>query len=132
MKRTRGRTSNIDKSLKFEEVFSGLKGFSRSELFAIVNESNRLLNLECCQVVLSVPDEIWRHILTLSFREKQNTSDTELFLRLLSCVSRRFSFIVADVVRFFFSHSEPGFSSWILARCTDLTSLRKVFANLPH
>jgi hypothetical protein len=115
---------SIPISSKFNNVFSSLKEFNRSELLSIILESKRILSLECSTLFLTVPDEIWKIIFGFSIRHDREIKNIELQFRLLSCVSARWSLIINDIVKFYFSlHVDLSYSAWTLSKFTHLSSL---------
>lgn len=60
-----------------------------------------------------IPDEVWKStIIPFYLRDKQSSSDIELALRLFSCVTKSWSVLVVDLIRYYFS-LDIFFSPWI-------------------
>lgn len=107
---------------KLNEILSSLRELNRSDLLCVLRETNHFLSLECADVVACIPDDIWQTIFLFMLRTMNLTSSIEPSLRLLSCVSTRWSALVDGLVRCYFSFDRCH-SSWILSRFHDLTSL---------
>lgn len=117
MKWQKAISSDLDTpSLKFQNVFSSLKCFNRDELYSIINESNRLLSLECSEIPVSVPEELWRLIffkasVDYDYLHQIKSSEKcfgailasrQKMLQKLSCVSRSFSNYAHRLVNIWF------------------------------
>lgn len=118
-----------DTLLKFQDVFSSLQDFNRHELISIIDESNRLLALECSEITSTVPEEVWQSIFLKACEQKKSFefyfSSTnrsfpgiliakEKLLRRLGCVSRSFSVCVHAVIQICFD-GNYSFSNWVLS-----------------
>lgn len=119
------RNSFKKSTIKFDDVLSNLSSFSRDQLLLLANRSSGILTEECSKIVLSVPDEIWRFILSLSLRNSVDARAVELSLRLFASVtplwSKTVNWLVAD---YFSNRGEPCFSPWVLSRSVDLLSIK--------
>lgn len=129
MKRQLG--PHISPNEKFIDCFSYLIDFSRSELLSIAKECTRILNQECSEIVSSIPQELWYSILLVLLRKEKATRDVESLLRCCACVSYRWSSVVNEIIRDFFS-TEPYFSPWILARLGSFSLTSLTLPTIPY
>lgn len=118
------RINNIDHFFNstFPAVFTSLKLLTRFELYSVINESNRLLSLECSDIVETIPEEVWHDIFfrasaiesypnnsDLVYPMKQICAHREKVLRTLSCVSRSFHVFSRNCVSIFFAGNSSFF-----------------------
>lgn len=70
-----------DPRLNFQDVFSSLQNFNRSQLTRIIDKSKELLQTKCSEIVESLPEEIWQMIVQRAIhREKCKLLDSRSFL----------------------------------------------------
>lgn len=108
-----------------------MRYLNREQLLDVVEESNRLLSLDCSLVTSSIPVEIWKTILSTALNQFSSIylpSTTESLQALQStlqgwsCVSRLWSSLSRNLVRDYFIEKKI-YSNWVLRQFDDLTAL---------
>jgi hypothetical protein len=113
----------------FKQLFLSLSNSTREELIdfrknylrLLDEESKRLLDLECNQVVSEVPNDVWKIIFTLAQQSEGKRKYKEKEFRKLSCVSNSWSVMIRELVRVNVKKYKP--TVWVFSRVPDIEVL---------
>jgi hypothetical protein len=90
----------------------------------LLQETERLISIDCNQVVIQIPNEVWKEVfLSMLLQDKSNEQrlNSEKECRMMACVSFSFSIIIQELVRSNFTLFE--ITNWSLRKYQDIKIL---------